>query len=321
MKFKVELPISVTFAAHTIEAFFTPGYSKWESADRIYAYASNTSAVSKLLQKSQSLLLAAGARYWLSGNARVVKPQSIVIEGGIRGDFSDSKITFAEPASPVEWSAGLGYFLSQSLSFHAAYGTGLGAGAGAPLSRIVAGIRYTSLPRASETEEVLPSSMLSSSAYTDKEFEAILEQARSEPIPPSLGDDENIILRLKVNGEIIDIGAIHFDTNSAQLSRQAKATVELLFHELKRIAPSSIRIEGHTDSVGSFNYNLALSKRRADAVRKELERLGQNPEIMEAEGFSYKFPIASNATAEGRKQNRRIEVTVDGESFRDPNSQ
>jgi outer membrane protein OmpA-like peptidoglycan-associated protein len=316
MKFTVELPISMTFASHSIETFFTPGIAKWESEDRIYAYTNDAAPVSKILQKSDSLLLSAGGRYWISGTAQSFAPKTFVVDAGVRGDFADSKISFTNPESPAEWSMGIGYFATRSLSFHSAFGSGLGVGAGAPMSRIVAGVRYTALPLATETSDAPLKSMLSSSAYTEKELETILEQARAEPIPPSLSYDEDIVLRLKVNGEIIDIGGIHFDSNSAQLSKHTKSTIELLFHELKRIHPSSIRIEGHTDSVGSYNYNLVLSKRRADAVKKELVRLGENPDIVDAEGFSYRYPLASNGTSEGRKQNRRIEVSVDGESFR-----
>jgi outer membrane protein OmpA-like peptidoglycan-associated protein len=316
LKITIETPFSIAIPGSKTSIFLTPGYSRWESPDRIYTFATETSSASKLLQKSQSLLLAAGGRYWVQGHSNTPAARNIVVDAGLRGDFSDSKISFTDAASPVEWSFGVGYFLTRELSVHSAFGTGLGSGAGAPLSRFVAGVRYSEQTPLKPTEEELPLTMLSSGAYGENELAELMEQAKAEPVPPSLGDDENIILRLLVDGQIIDIGAISFDYNSAKMNRNAKATIELLFHELRRIAPETIKIEGHTDSVGSYNFNLALSKQRANTVRDELIRLGENPRTLETEGFSYKYPVASNATKEGRKQNRRIEVSVNGESFR-----
>jgi outer membrane protein OmpA-like peptidoglycan-associated protein len=124
------------------------------------------------------------------------------------------------------------------------------------------------------------------------------------------------MLRLMTTTEIIDIGSINFEFDSADLTEKALETVKKLHEQLVRLKPSSIKIDGHTDSVGSYNYNLALSKRRANSLRDELVRLGQKPDIVKTEGFSFKYPIASNATKDGRSRNRRIEVAIDGRSFR-----
>ncbi len=71
-----------------------------------------------------------------------------------------------------------------------------------------------------------------------------------------------------------------------------------------------VEIGGHTDELGPDEYNLALSQRRAGAVKKYLERLGVNPERISAAGYGESRPVASNETQEGRRLNRRTEFTI-----------
>jgi OOP family OmpA-OmpF porin len=71
-----------------------------------------------------------------------------------------------------------------------------------------------------------------------------------------------------------------------------------------------IRVEGHTDSVGGDEYNLELSQRRADEVKAQLLKRGVEPERMEAVGYGKTRPIATNATASGRQENRRTEFNI-----------
>lgn len=72
----------------------------------------------------------------------------------------------------------------------------------------------------------------------------------------------------------------------------------------------SIRIVGHTDSMGPQAYNQKLSQRRAQAVKEQLARAGLDPALIEAEGLGESRPVASNATREGRQQNRRAVVEI-----------
>jgi outer membrane protein OmpA-like peptidoglycan-associated protein len=164
-------------------------------------------------------------------------------------------------------------------------------------------------------EETPQETKLSSSAYNDFELNELMKQAQAEPMPPRLGEEESM-LRLKNAGEIMDLGRIRFEFNSTTLTKQALEVVYRLHEQLLMLNPSSVKIEGHTDSIGSSGYNLPLSKRRAESVKAELVRLGQNPAIITTEGFAFHYPVASNATKEGRAANRRIEVALNGESFR-----
>lgn len=309
----LELPMHLKFL-NTWEVFFTPGASFWGDEVRLRSRDADTNTTEPILEKSESLLLNAGVRFWLVGDG--TRMGSTQFEGGIRGDFSDFKLSLGDKASPVEWSAGAAFWLTNALSLHGGYGTGLGRGVPGPLSRLVAGVRW--LHRPDEKPQVRDDETtvgVSSEAYTDRELDQIFEEAQREAPAPQLADEETM-LRLMTATEIIDIGAINFEFDSSRLTPQAKETVRKLHEQLERLRPKSIKIDGHTDSIGSYNYNLALSKRRANSVRDELIRLGQRPDIVKTEGFSFKYPLATNATKEGRAKNRRIEVAIDGRSFR-----
>ncbi|MDI3493616.1 MAG: OmpA-OmpF porin, family, partial [Desulfomicrobiaceae bacterium] len=82
---------------------------------------------------------------------------------------------------------------------------------------------------------------------------------------------------------------------------------------MKEYPGVKVEIDGHTDSIGSDEYNQKLSQRRAEAVRMYLvQKLGMNPSMLTAVGFGESKPIASNDTEEGRAKNRRIEAVLDG---------
>ncbi len=103
-----------------------------------------------------------------------------------------------------------------------------------------------------------------------------------------------------------------FDAGSARLDKASFASLQALGAYLTRHGDQSIALIGHTDSSGSHKANLDLSKQRAEAVRSMLLR--QFPEIsltrVSCEGIGYFAPLVSNATAEGREINRRVEVIL-----------
>lgn len=77
----------------------------------------------------------------------------------------------------------------------------------------------------------------------------------------------------------------------------------------------SLRIEGHTDNVGSDKFNQELSRRRADSVRDFLAQQGVPMSSMTASGFGKTQPIAANDTPKGRQRNRRVELIVNGDAI------
>lgn len=109
----------------------------------------------------------------------------------------------------------------------------------------------------------------------------------------------------------------NFDFNKAVLKPAGKASIDKLAADIKGKAKvNSIDLVGHTDSIGSDAYNQRLSERRADAVKTYLIEKGVNPALITAKGMGERQPIASNKTAEGRAQNRRVEITVDAEALK-----
>ncbi len=104
---------------------------------------------------------------------------------------------------------------------------------------------------------------------------------------------------------------INFATNSAEISKSSFAQLEEIAKALNdpALVSSRIAIEGHTDNVGDPSYNLELSKKRAESVKRYLvENFQIDPKRLETRGFGASRPIASNDTVWGRAQNRRVEL-------------
>jgi outer membrane protein OmpA-like peptidoglycan-associated protein len=111
-------------------------------------------------------------------------------------------------------------------------------------------------------------------------------------------------------GMVLTLGDVLFDTGHAQLKAGAFSTVERLAEFLRNNPERTVAIEGHTDSVGSQDYNEALSQRRADAVRMALIERGTEANRVTTKGLGKAQPVANNNTAEGRQRNRRVEVVI-----------
>jgi OOP family OmpA-OmpF porin len=108
----------------------------------------------------------------------------------------------------------------------------------------------------------------------------------------------------------IVLRGVTFAFDSDRLSPEATPILDQAVASLKEAGDVQISIEGHTDSVGSNEYNLDLSRRRAESVRKYLEAQGIEAGRMQISGLGEEQPVATNDTAEGRAQNRRVELRV-----------
>jgi outer membrane protein OmpA-like peptidoglycan-associated protein len=117
-------------------------------------------------------------------------------------------------------------------------------------------------------------------------------------------------------GLVLTLGDVLFDTGRATLKPGADRTIDRLAQALKDNPNTKVQIEGHTDSVGGADYNLALSERRAEAVADALRFRGVPADRYEAKGLGKDFPVASNDSAEGRQQNRRVEIIFSDDSGR-----
>lgn len=105
-------------------------------------------------------------------------------------------------------------------------------------------------------------------------------------------------------------GNITFKTDSADINAGFYATLNSVAKVLNKYDDSTVMVLGYTDNTGSAEYNQALSKQRADAVAAYLEGQGVKASRFEVMGLGSSNPIASNATAEGRQQNRRVEIKI-----------
>ena len=103
---------------------------------------------------------------------------------------------------------------------------------------------------------------------------------------------------------------VNFATSSAQLTDGSKAQLDDLAKIMKAFPKVDVKIEGHTDNVGNEAANLALSKSRAASVKTYLVGHGVALSRIATNGFGSTKPVADNATAEGKAQNRRIEAFV-----------
>jgi OOP family OmpA-OmpF porin len=106
------------------------------------------------------------------------------------------------------------------------------------------------------------------------------------------------------------VRAVDFEFNSTRLTVPAQETLDDIDHALLNQPELQIEIQGYTDSVGADAYNLSLSRKRAEAVKAYLVSKGVHETVLTAKGYGKADPIASNATAEGRAQNRRVAFVV-----------
>lgn len=111
-------------------------------------------------------------------------------------------------------------------------------------------------------------------------------------------------------GLVLTLGDVLFDTDEARLKPGANSTIQRLAEFLGEYPDRRLLIEGHTDSRGTDEYNRDLSLRRADAVRTALMAAGVGSDRLKAQGLGEQFPVASNETAAGRQENRRVDIIV-----------
>jgi outer membrane protein OmpA-like peptidoglycan-associated protein len=126
---------------------------------------------------------------------------------------------------------------------------------------------------------------------------------------------ENELARLAATkrdqrGIIVTLPGIFFDTGKSVLKPGAKSTLTKIADQLKSEPSLRVSVEGHTDNVGTEDKNLTLSEKRAQAVRDFLINAGVPADHITAAGKGQGEPVATNKTAAGRQQNRRVELVI-----------
>jgi outer membrane protein OmpA-like peptidoglycan-associated protein len=152
-----------------------------------------------------------------------------------------------------------------------------------------------------------------------EQAQAAVAQAEQEKtaLREQLREQLSVVLETRetARGLIVNVSDVLFDTGSATLKPGAREKLARVAGILASHPDLKIEIEGHTDSVGGDDYNQRLSERRAESVRAYLVQQKIPPASVGAEGLGESQPVASNATAAGRQQNRRVELVVSGESI------
>jgi len=127
-----------------------------------------------------------------------------------------------------------------------------------------------------------------------------------ETSPPPAAEEPKIVLELNVR----------FANDSAVITSEYDSEIAVAAATMKDFPNVNAVIEAHTDSNGTDQYNMSLSERRAEAVFKMLvDQYGVNPSQLSSVGRGESMPVASNSTAEGRAENRRVELIMDDPSL------
>ena len=146
---------------------------------------------------------------------------------------------------------------------------------------------------------------------------ASAEQAErdKEALRAKLREQLNLILETRetARGLIVNVSDVLFDFDSANLKPGAREKLARVAGILQAYPGLQMAIEGHTDNVGSDEYNQRLSERRAVSVRSYLVQNGIPESTVTALGFGESQPVATNASSTGRQQNRRVELVVSGD--------
>ncbi|HEY0566226.1 MAG TPA: OmpA family protein [Terriglobales bacterium] len=145
-------------------------------------------------------------------------------------------------------------------------------------------------------------------------------QAEKEQLRQRLLQQFNTILSTRdtARGLIANLSDVLFAVNSYQLRPNAQLALAKFAGIVQAYPGLHLQVEGNTDSTGTPEYNQRLSEKRANSVRDFLVSQGVKPGDITAQGLGENNPVASNDTAQGRKQNRRVEIVVSGDVIGQP---
>lgn len=128
------------------------------------------------------------------------------------------------------------------------------------------------------------------------------EEAPPPAPPPPPAPKRRIVLR-----------GVNFDYDKSNIRPDAQPILDEAVATLKAEPDIRVSVDGHTDSIGTGEYNMTLSERRSAAVADYLVRGGISRGRLTTEGFGESKPVASNMTEDGRAQNRRVELRILGQ--------
>ncbi len=229
--------------------------------------------------------------------------------GGQTIKQEDNKTRFV-----ADYGAGLKYFLTDYLALRADVRHVLAFGStynnleyAVGLTFYFGGTKAASSPLPARAQEAEPM------APPPKEPEPAPEASPPPPVeemqkaPEAASEVEQKMMekgRAKLN--------VEFCTGKASVKPKYYEEIQNVAEVMNKYPDLKIVIEGHTDNVGGKQYNLKLSQRRAEAIKKIMvTKFKIDPARITAKGFGYSKPVASNSTDEGRQRNRRVEAAVE----------
>ncbi|MGA1308002.1 MAG: OmpA family protein, partial [Candidatus Kapaibacteriota bacterium] len=133
-----------------------------------------------------------------------------------------------------------------------------------------------------------------------------------DPLSENMANVQINAVSGKSIGKTYKLRKVFFDYDNAAIKEESKEELNVLYSYLDKNPDLCVRLNAHTDSDGSNDYNLNLSQKRAQSVMDFLVSKGIDPIRLSAQGFGEELPISSNDTPEGREQNRRVEFTQIG---------
>ncbi|MDP5044241.1 MAG: OmpA family protein [Leeuwenhoekiella sp.] len=148
--------------------------------------------------------------------------------------------------------------------------------------------------------------------YQDKDNDGVLDKDDECPtVPGTVANNGCPEVTVEVLEEInVQVRTVLFDLNKATIRKESLETLNTVAGTMMEYPNTRFLIEGHTDSQGSDAYNLKLSDERAASVKNYLIEKGLPASRLSSEGFGETKPVANNATAAGRQQNRRVEISL-----------
>lgn len=138
----------------------------------------------------------------------------------------------------------------------------------------------------------------------------VIEESKEEEVVVEESKKEEIVVEENKKEEVVELKPVTFAFRSTDLTAEGKAYLDSLALMLKNDKTSRIKIIGHTDSRGSYAYNLQLSRLRAKTVLEYLAKQGVARARMSYDGLGANRPAADNSTEEGRAKNRRVEFEI-----------
>jgi outer membrane protein OmpA-like peptidoglycan-associated protein len=190
--------------------------------------------------------------------------------------------------------AGLGAIIGHQ-SGNAGVGVAIGAAAGA----LAGGVVGSQIDR-QDQEIAARQRRIEQHEQTIAENARLIEELRQRGIDVRDSD----------RGVVINLPDVLFETGKAQLTSSAKEIVLEIAQVIQRAPSRNLLVEGHTDSIGTIEYNYRLSESRALEVASALEANGIARRMISTHALGETTPIATNRTEQGRRRNRRVEVIV-----------